>query len=127
MVSALPSPLSHGERHDDGSSHQLNAAPHWFGALRVYLGTIAAAHLIWEVAQLPLYMIWRTGTPREIAFAVFHCTVGDLMIATLSLVLALVCFGGPAWPSERFTPVMMTTLVTGIGYTVYSEYLNGCD
>lgn len=81
-------------------------------------------HLIWEVAQLPLYTIWRTGTLREIAFAVFHCTIGDLMIAMLSLIVALICFGGPAWPRERFTAVMVATLVTGIGYTVYSEYLN---
>jgi hypothetical protein len=102
----------------------LNAAPHWLGALRVYLGTTAAAHLIWEVAQLPLYTIWRTGTSREIAFAVFHCTVGDLMIATLSLVVALVCFGAAAWPRERLTPVVAATLVTGLGYTAYSEWLN---
>lgn len=98
--------------------------PHWHVALRVYLAITVAAHLIWEVAQLPLYTIWRAGTPREIAFAVFHCTIGDLMIATLSLILALVCFGGGAWPRERFTPVMAATLAIGIGYTVYSEYLN---
>ncbi len=102
----------------------MNAEPRWLGALRIYLAITAAAHLIWEIAQLPLYTIWSTGTPREIAFAVFHCTIGDLMIATLSLVLALVCFGGAAWPRERFTPVMAATLVTGIGYTVYSEWLN---
>jgi hypothetical protein len=102
----------------------LNAAPHWLGALRVYLGTTVMAHLIWEVAQLPLYTIWSTGSPRGIAFAVFHCTAGDLMIATLSLVAALVCFGGLAWPRERFIPVVAATLVIGIGYTVYSEWLN---
>jgi hypothetical protein len=102
----------------------LNIARHWLGALRAYLGTTIGGHLIWEVAQLPLYAIWRTGTPREIIFSVFHCTVGDLMIATLSLTIALVCFGSPSWPRERFTPVMIATLVIGVGYTVYSEYLN---
>ncbi|MFM1976471.1 MAG: hypothetical protein RL145_1317, partial [Pseudomonadota bacterium] len=45
-------------------------------------------------------------------------------IATLSLTIALVCFGSPSWPRERFTPVMIATLVIGVGYTVYSEYLN---
>lgn len=97
---------------------------HRLGGIEIYLGTTLGANAIWEVAQLPLYTIWRTATPREIAFAVFHCTIGDLMIATLSLVLALICFGGSAWPRERFTSVMVATLVTGIGYTVYSEYLN---
>lgn len=102
----------------------MNTERHWLGALRIYLGFTIALHLIWEVAQLPLYTIWRTGSQKEIAFAVFHCTVGDLMIATLSLVAALVCFGGPAWPRERFMPVMVVTLATGIGYTLYSEWLN---
>ena len=96
----------------------------WLGSLRIYLGLTVGLHLIWEVAQLPLYTIWKTGSTREIAFALFHCTVGDLMIATLSIVLALVCFGSAAWPRERFIPVMVTTLVFGIGYTIYSEYLN---
>ena len=97
---------------------------HWLGSLRIYLGLTTGLHVIWEVAQLPLYTIWPTGSPQEIAFAVFHCTVGDLMIATLSLVMALVCFGSAAWPRERFFPVMVATLAIGIGYTVYSEYLN---
>jgi hypothetical protein len=120
----LPPPLPHGERHDDGSAHQLNTEGHWLGGLRTYLGFTIAFHLIWEAAQLPLYTIWRMGTPREIAFAVIHCTIGDLIIAMLSLVLALICFSGPAWPRERFIQVMVATLVNGIGYTVYSQYLN---
>ncbi len=102
----------------------MNTERHWLGGLRIYLGFTIAFHLIWEAVQLPLYTIWRTGTRREIAFALFHCTAGDFMIVTLSLVLALICFGGPAWPREWFTPVMLATLATGIGYTVYSEYLN---
>ena len=102
----------------------MNVERNWLGSLWIYLAFTIALHLIWEAAQLPLYTIWSTGTRREIAFAVIHCTIGDLMIATLSLVLALMCFGGPAWPRQRFTQVMVSTLVTGIGYTVYSEYLN---
>lgn len=80
--------------------------------------------MVWEVAQLPLYTIWSTGSPQEIAFTVLHCTAGDLMIVSLTLGLALVCFGGPAWPHERFLPVMLATLAIGIGYTVYSEWQN---
>src|SRR5215467_10683065 len=38
------------------------------------IGLAAIGHFFWEVAQLPLYTLWRTGTPREIAFALFHCT-----------------------------------------------------
>ncbi len=53
--------------------------PDWPCALRVYLGVVALADLAWEAAHLPLYTIWRTGTPGEKAFAVVHCTGSDLL------------------------------------------------
>ncbi len=96
----------------------------WLRALRIYVGASAILHFAWEMLQLPLYMIWSTGTFREIAFAVLHCTAGDLMIASLSLLIALLIFGNFAWPSERFVAVVVTTLGIGIGYTIYSEWMN---
>ena len=68
----------------------------WLQGLRVYLAAIAVGNLVWETLQLPLYTIWRTGTLREQAFAVFHCTLGDLLIALSSLTLALMDAGDPA-------------------------------
>ena len=81
-------------------------------------------HFAWETLQLPLYTIWNTATVGDGAFAVLHCTAGDVAIAGLSLLVALVIVGNPAWPTERFIPVMATTVVIGIGYTIYSEWLN---
>jgi hypothetical protein len=96
----------------------------WLQSTRIFLGVSAFGHLIWEIVQLPLYVIWSAGTGREIAIAIVHCLAGDLLIAVLSLVAALVCFGSPAWPRERFIQVLAATLVIGVGYTVYSEWLN---
>lgn len=97
----------------------------WLGTLRILLFISAAAHLAWEVIQLPLYTIWWTGTTTEIAFAVLHCTAGDLVIMTSSLVAALVVFG-QGWPSSStsFRNVMLATIVAGFAYTVYSEWVN---
>jgi|CXWJ01.1.fsa_nt_gi hypothetical protein len=97
----------------------------WLGALRTLLVISAAAHLAWEVVQLPLYTIWWTGTAAEIAFAVVHCTAGDLVIMTSSLVAALVALG-QGWPSSKasFRNVMLATIVIGVAYTIYSEWLN---
>ena len=39
----------------------------WLSALRLYLSFTVVANLVWEVAQLPLYTLWRTGSVREIA------------------------------------------------------------
>lgn len=96
----------------------------WHSALRVYLAASSILHLSWEVLQLPLYTIWRTGTAGEITFAVLHCTAGDIMIATLVLVTALVAVGSAAWPESRFRPVAATVVCLGAGYTVYSEWIN---
>ena len=100
------------------------ASTDWLRTVCVYLALSAGLHLAWEVIQLPFYTIWQTGSGGEIAFAVVHCTVGDLMIAALTLVIALVVFGRNAWPAARFTPVMTATLILGAGYTLYSEWIN---
>jgi hypothetical protein len=50
-------------------------------------------NLAWEIAQLPLYTIWWTDPGPRIAFAVLHCTAGDLMIGAASLAAALLFVG----------------------------------
>ena len=55
-----------------------------------YLPWLAGLNLAWEVLQLPLYTIWSEASAGYIAFAVVHCTVGDVVIGLASLVLALV-------------------------------------
>jgi hypothetical protein len=108
----------------DASMQACVAAPSWLRSLRLYLGAIAVGNLVWETLQLPLYTIWRTGTVREQAFAVFHCMLGDLLIALSSLALALMMVGHSAWPSARFRQVAMLTIMFGVGYTTFSEWLN---
>ena len=98
--------------------------PPWLDVLRRYLAWSAALHFVWEIVQLPFYTLWQSGTWREVAFAVVHCTAGDLMIATLALVAALVSVGTANWPSNTATRVCVVMLAIGIGYTIYSEWLN---
>jgi hypothetical protein len=99
-------------------------ALNWLRPLWIYIVVSAVLHLLWEVVQLPLYTIWTTGTAREIAFAVLHCTAGDLLIAELALIVALLAVGHRDWPHQRFVPVAVVAVVIGLSYTVYSEWLN---
>ena len=78
----------------------------------------------WEIAQLPLYTIWSEGTAGSRAFAVLHCTAGDLLIALSLLAGALIVAGDPVWPGRRFGRVAALTLLGGLIYTVFSEWLN---
>ncbi|MBC7432710.1 MAG: hypothetical protein H7345_11640 [Rubritepida sp.] len=83
-----------------------------------------AANLLWETAQMPLYTLWRNGSPGEIAFAVLHCTVGDGLIAAASFTLAIVLTRGWYWPERGFRRVLVATTLFGLAYTIFSEWLN---
>jgi hypothetical protein len=103
---------------------QLLDRPHWLTALRRFTLFTLLGHLLWEVAHIPLYTIWVEGTWGEIVFAVVHCTGGDLLIAMSSLLLALFFFGTGSWPQARIYPVFGAMLAIGLGYTIFSEWLN---
>lgn len=112
-------------------SHDLECPPRslwlrqpWLRLFGIYVGYSAAAHLAWEVAQLPLYTLWQTAPATYLAFSVLHCTGGDLLIATVALFIALPVAGPSAWPPRRFAALTATAVAIGIGYTVFSEWLN---
>lgn len=96
----------------------------WLAALRRYVLTTALVHLTWEFAHMPLYTLWAEGSWREIVFAAVHCTGGDVLIALAALTGALLLVGRRGWPVDRFKAVFAMTLVFGLAYTAFSEWLN---
>lgn len=97
---------------------------HWLWALRRYIVVSAVGHLAWEFLHMPLYTIWEEGTTGEIVFAAIHCTGGDILIALAVLTTGLVLAGDEGWPFVRHTRVALMTIVLGVGYTIFSEWLN---
>ena len=87
------------------------------------IGLAAIGHFFWEAMQLPLYTLWRTGAPREIAFALFHCTVGDVLITTATFAAAVALAWHLWWPPFGWRMVF-TAIMLGAGYTIFSEWLN---
>lgn len=96
----------------------------WRRVLIRYLALIVAANLAWELALMPLYTVWQTGPPGEIAFAIVHCTGGDALIALAMLTLAIIVAGRGDWPSRGYWQVAALATALGLAYTVYSEWLN---
>ncbi len=91
---------------------------------RRYLPVLAALNLAWEVAQLPFYTIWREASAGYIAFAVAHCTVGDVLIGSAAFAIALIATrAGPLaeWP---WLKIGVATTLIGVAYTVVSEWMN---
>ena len=91
--------------------------------LKRYLAISVIINLAWETAQLPLYAIWFDGSVRELVWAVLHCTAGDAIIATGTLIVGLV-IAGRGWPGRRYWIVTFLTIAAGVGYLIFSEWLN---
>ena len=68
---------------------------------RRYLPWLAGLSLVWEIAQLPLYTIWDDGRPAYIAYAVLHCTAGDVLIGLAALAIALIITQVPSLRSAN--------------------------
>src|SRR3990170_5560718 len=90
-----------------------------FIALR-YVPVLAILNTVWEIAQLPLYTLWKEGSLPSIAYAVLHCTLGDVAIGTLALVFALIASRARAVPSWSLRKVGLITVIAAVGYTVFS-------
>ncbi len=116
--------MSAGGRHREQAARTPGGD--WLGLLRRYLAAILLGNLIWEVLQLPLYTIWQEATLPTLAFAVLHCTLGDVAIAAACLVLALISFGTVDWAREvrAYRRVAAVATAIGVAYLVYSEYVN---
>lgn len=89
-----------------------------------FLAAMAAGNLLWETSHVLLYTLWVTGSWGEIAYAVLHCTVGDVMIGGMCLLLSQAVLGRWEWPHRRYGAVALSTILLALGYTVFSEWLN---
>lgn len=96
----------------------------WSFILRKYLPRLTICNLIWEIVQLPLYAVPNESRWEQLAFNVAHCTVGDAMIGTIALALALTvcCAGKPA--NWHRTKVGIVSIGFAVAYTVLSEHIN---
>lgn len=57
------------------------------------------------------------------AFGVLHCTVGDLLVAGGTLTLSVLVLGR-GWPKQGHLRVVAGATVSGIVYTVVSEWVH---
>lgn len=89
-----------------------------------YIAWVGMLNFAWEILQLPLYTLWYESPPTEIAFAVVHCTLGDILIASLSFFAALALSNGKTWPLERYWRIALLAVFFGGCYTVFSEWNN---
>lgn len=93
-----------------------------FVAVR-YIGALAACDLVWELLHLPLYTLWQKASAGYLAFTALHCWIGDILIGAASRGLSVVVVSRH-WPSVGYVRVATITVLIGVAYTVFSEWLN---
>ena len=96
----------------------------WHFVLARFVPLLAAGNLAWESFQLPFYTLWQEGTPRSRAFAILHCTAGDVMIGTAALLASVMLFSRRSWPLSNHARVLASATLAGLAYTVFSEWVN---
>lgn len=109
----------------------IQPAPQWycdraslkFIAFR-YVPPLGALNLLWEIAHLPLYTLWNEGPPAFIAYAVIHCTLGDVAIGTLALLIALIATRARSVETWRWRRVALFLVIPAVAYTALSEWIN---
>lgn len=81
-------------------------------------------HLGWEIAHVRLYTIWAEADRLGIAWAVLHCSLGDVVIALTMFATAGVLLRLPDWPAA--SPWRGGAIVTAgaTAYTAWSEWFN---
>ncbi len=81
-------------------------------------------NLAWEIAHVRLYTIWTEADGLRIAWSVFHCSAGDVMIALAMFALAGIVLWGADWPVSHPWAGGVIVVIGAMSYTVWSEWHN---
>ena len=65
----------------------------------------------------------RTMVP-SVAWALFHCTLGDVLIALGAFLVTAIVLGRIDWPVSRSTAGSILVVVSTMAYTAWSEWYN---
>ena len=81
-------------------------------------------NLAWEIAHVRLYTIWGAADGSSVAWALFHCTLGDVVIAMAMFALAGMVLRRADWPASRPWAGGAIVVIGAMAYTTWSEWYN---
>ena len=83
-----------------------------------------ALNLTWEIAHVRLYTIWTTADWPGVAWALIHCSLGDVLIALAMFALASLVLRRADWPASRPWTGGLIVVFGAMAYTASSEWYN---
>lgn len=90
----------------------------------VWLGLAFGLNLIWEIAQVRLYTLWGEANIVTVAWALLHCTAGDVVIASALFAVAGMALWRVDWPAVHPWIGGVMVVIGATAYTVWSEWYN---
>jgi hypothetical protein len=87
-----------------------------------WAGLAFVLHVLWEIGQLPFYQL-----PPDLgfrAYAVLHCTLGDVLISTLTFSGTAALMRSWDWPIRAPWRGGIPMVTAGVVYTGFSEWHN---
>jgi hypothetical protein len=81
-------------------------------------------NLAWEIAQVRLYTIWAEPDRLRVAWALIHCSVGDVVISLATFALAALVLRGADWPASRPWTGSVIVVIGALAFTTWSEWYN---
>lgn len=81
-------------------------------------------NLVWEIGHVRLYTIWMEADSLRIARAVFHCSLGDVVIALAMFALAGIVLWRADWPASRPWAGGVIAVIGAMVITAWSEWYN---
>ena len=83
-----------------------------------------ALNLAWEIAHVRLYTLWVEADGLVVAWSLFHCTVGDVLIALALFALTGMVLRESDWPVSRQWAGGAMVASGAMAYTAWSEWYN---
>ena len=83
-----------------------------------------ALNLTWEIAQVRLYSLWAEADGLTVAWSLFHCSLGDVLIALALFALAGMAIRRANWPASRPWTGGAIVVVGAMAFTAWSEWYN---
>jgi len=81
-------------------------------------------NLIWEIAHVRLYTIWAKEDGMSLAWALLHCSLGDVLIALAMFALAGIVLWRADWPTARPWAGGVIVVIGAMVFTAWSEWYN---
>lgn len=100
------------------------AKPGILARIGVWSALAFALNLAWEIAHVPLYTLWAQADGPQIAWSVFHCSLGDVLIALAVFALAGIALRRADWPVSRPWAGGAIATIGAMVFTAWSEWNN---